>query len=284
MLTTRVEADHQRGGRGRGAPRVARRVLLGQVARQPAQPQRGRDERRQRTHGHGSAMTTPTIDGGEAERRTASSPPSPYSEYSSAAAPAGERRRARRPPARTDDFSAPGVDSRSASTGSTFVARRAGTSAARTVTPTPTASETHSWRGVDLQRGERQGEPDRVHEPLQALGHADPEPERRPPRPAARGASASSSRLPSTWRRRAPIARSSAISRDRWVTIIVKVFQMMNEPTNRAIPAKRPKMTPTILKFVLVASAFSCGHRRPGDRLAAGGQRPRRAGRRAWPG
>ena len=41
-----------------------------------------------------------------------------------------------------------------------------------------------------------------------------------------------------TWRRVAPIARSSAISRERWVTIIVKVFQMMKEPTNSAMPAK----------------------------------------------
>ena len=55
----------------------------------------------------------------------------------------------------------------------------------------------------------------------------------------------------------APIARSSAISRDRWVTVIVKVFQMMNEPTNSAMPAKIPNRMPTILKFALIASAFS---------------------------
>ena len=60
-----------------------------------------------------------------------------------------------------------------------------------------------------------------------------------------------------TCRRRAPIARSSAISRERWVTVIVNVFQMMNEPTNSAMPAKVPKTSPTILKFSLIASAFS---------------------------
>ena len=34
----------------------------------------------------------------------------------------------------------------------------------------------------------------------------------------------------------------SAISRVRWVTIIENVFQMMNEPTNSAIPAKAMSM------------------------------------------
>jgi hypothetical protein len=38
---------------------------------------------------------------------------------------------------------------------------------------------------------------------------------------------------------------------------MVKVFQMMKEPTNRAMAAKVPKTMPTTLKFALVASAFS---------------------------
>ena len=41
------------------------------------------------------------------------------------------------------------------------------------------------------------------------------------------------------------------------MTVIVKVFQMMNEPTNSAMPAKIPKRMPTIWKFSFVASAFS---------------------------
>ena len=53
------------------------------------------------------------------------------------------------------------------------------------------------------------------------------------------------------------MARSNAISRERWVTVIVKVFQMMNEPTNSAMPAKMPKRIPTIRKFSLVEAAFS---------------------------
>ena len=68
---------------------------------------------------------------------------------------------------------------------------------------------------------------------------ATPAPRPMPTADAASPSSAASpSRLRMTWPRVAPIARSSAISRDRWVTIIVKVFQMMNEPTNRAMPAK----------------------------------------------
>ncbi len=53
------------------------------------------------------------------------------------------------------------------------------------------------------------------------------------------------------------MARISAISRERWVTIIVKVFQMMKAPTNRAMPAKIMKRIPTIFRSFSMASAFS---------------------------
>ena len=49
--------------------------------------------------------------------------------------------------------------------------------------------------------------------------------------------SASSSTAPSTWRRLAPIARSSAFSRVRWATVMKNVLKMMNPPTNRATRA-----------------------------------------------
>ena len=65
---------------------------------------------------------------------------------------------------------------------------------------------------------------------------------------------ASSNRLRSTCRRVAPMARSSAISRERWVTIIVKVFQMMNEPTNSATPAKTMNRILTIFRSSSIAS------------------------------
>ena len=68
---------------------------------------------------------------------------------------------------------------------------------------------------------------------------------------------ASSSRLRITCRRVAPIALSSAVSRERWVTIIVNVFQMMKEPTNSATPAKIMNRIPTNLRSFLTASEFS---------------------------
>ena len=74
---------------------------------------------------------------------------------------------------------------------------------------------------------------------------------------AAPSTTASISRLRSTWRRVAPIARSSAISRDRCVIVIVNVFQMMKAPTKSAMPAKIMNKIPTILSSSLTASAFS---------------------------
>ena len=68
---------------------------------------------------------------------------------------------------------------------------------------------------------------------------------------------ASISRLRFTWRRVAPIARSSAISRDRWVTIIVNVFQMMKPPTNSATPAKTANRMLRNWKSWLIASDAS---------------------------
>ncbi len=68
---------------------------------------------------------------------------------------------------------------------------------------------------------------------------------------------ASSRRLRITCRRVAPIALSSAVSRERWVTIIVNVFQMMKEPTNSATPAKIMNRIPTNLRSFLTASEFS---------------------------
>jgi hypothetical protein len=53
------------------------------------------------------------------------------------------------------------------------------------------------------------------------------------------------------------MARSRAISRDRWVIVIVNVFQMMNEPTNKAIPAKIMNITVTTFRSVFTASADS---------------------------
>ena len=50
-------------------------------------------------------------------------------------------------------------------------------------------------------------------------------------RPAPRAATE-----PSTWRREAPIVRSSASSRERWATVIDSVLKIVNAPTNIAMP------------------------------------------------
>ncbi len=57
--------------------------------------------------------------------------------------------------------------------------------------------------------------------------------------------SASSSTERTTCLLFAPIARSSAISRPRWATMIEKVLKMMNEPTSSAIT---PKTSRNVLK------------------------------------
>ena len=51
--------------------------------------------------------------------------------------------------------------------------------------------------------------------------------------------------------------RIRAISRERWVTIIEKVFQMMKPPTNSATPAKIMNRTFTIFSSSFTAAAFS---------------------------
>ena len=54
---------------------------------------------------------------------------------------------------------------------------------------------------------------------------------------------ASSTTERSTWRRDAPIVRSSANSRVRCATVIENVLKMMNAPTKSAIPAKASRKT-----------------------------------------
>ena len=55
----------------------------------------------------------------------------------------------------------------------------------------------------------------------------------------------------------------SAISRTRWATIIVNVFQMMNEPTNSAIAAKTVKSTLTKANWSLMTCDASAAAAAP---------------------
>ena len=150
----------------------------------------------------------------------------------------------------------PGVESRRASTGSTWVARRAGTSAATTVTTVPSSRHSQTVRGStcrDVLGSVK---------PTKSMSHLSPRATRTPrPTPMADAPApimrASSNRLRSTCRRVAPMARSSAISRERWVTIIVKVFQMMNEPTNSATCGEDHEQDLDDLQSSSIASEFS---------------------------
>ena len=157
---------------------------------------------------------------------------------------------------RLDTFSPPGVASRNASIGSTLVARRAGTSAAATVTSVPTSIETTMVRGSSCSDVLGRLKPTASMRTLRPL--ATPRPIAMPIADAAApSTTASMSRPRSTWRRVAPMARSRAISRDRCVMIIVNVFQMMKPPTKSAMPAKIMNRIPTIFSSSLMASAFS---------------------------
>src|SRR4051812_27996524 len=202
----------------------------------------------------GSAVITPTSAASRPSPNTFMLAP-PYNPSTMPATPAAVRRTPMTV-RRTEGRSAPGVDSRSASTGSTLVARRAGTRAATTVTTVPTSTGSQTERGSICSAVNGSASPTASMRSLSPLATTTPRPTPMADAVTPR-TSASTRRLVMTCRRRAPIARSSAISRERWVTVIVKVFQMMNEPTNSAMPAKAPNTMPTIWKLAFVASEFS---------------------------
>ena len=129
--------------------------------------------------------------------------------------------------------------SRIAATGATEEARRAGRTAARAVTTTPTNSVAPMVRGLT-------GRPDRSRPNSVLMSCCSPAARPIPaPRPATEPTRPTSNDSPSTdrvtWWREAPIARSSASSRVRWATSIENVLKMMNEPTNSATPANTPR-------------------------------------------
>ncbi len=143
-----------------------------------------------------------------------------------------------------------------AATGAVRAARRAGSTAAMTVTTVPTATLHRMVVGV-TGRLAPMSTPIR---PLRAAlaPWATATPSRMPsPDPTTPTMAASPSTLRSTWPREAPRARSSASSRERWPMSIEKVFTMMKAPTNRATPAKASKMVVKKLTPSWMADAFS---------------------------
>ncbi len=126
---------------------------------------------------------------------------------------------------------------RMASTGATLAALRDGSHAASTVTPTPTPSAATTGRGPITSGPSGRASCAVPSRPGSTA--ATPSPSRKPAAEATRPSrAASASTEPATWRREAPIARSSAISRVRRVTSIVKVLTMRKEPMNSETPAK----------------------------------------------
>ena len=175
--------------------------------------------------------TTPTV---PTATRTAGAPPNSGGEQRRRAGQRPARRRRRSGSGRPRN--ACGPESRSASTGSTLVARRAGATAATTVTTVPTSSPTTT--AVAARAGcpaVGRLKPEAAHQGGQPARQPDPEQhaERRGDQAEHEGLRQHACAC--TWRRVAPIARSSASSRVRWATCIEKVFQMMKDPTNSAI-------------------------------------------------
>ena len=126
--------------------------------------------------------------------------------------------------------------SRTAVTGATRLARRAGSTLAATVTRVPTRSDTTMVRVARTMPAWGRSAPSTTNRALRPF--ASPMPARMPtielPRPTT-VASAMTPRM--TWRRDAPSVRNVASSRVRWATVIDSVLKMTKEPTNRAIAA-----------------------------------------------
>ena len=145
---------------------------------------------------------------------------------------------------------------RMAATGGMRPARAAGTKAATRVTPRPTNSDTA------MVRAEMTVDADGKAAPV-ALNSAVMPFETRTP-PAIPSAVASRPMMPDSpriimriWRMSAPMARSSASSRRRWLTMIANVLKIRNALTNREIAAKPRRTLPKMSMMSLMAPAVS---------------------------
>ncbi len=148
-----------------------------------------------------------------------------------------------------------------AATGGTRVARRAGVSAERSVTPTPTSAAMRMVLGSSAMPAVGISAPTAVKSALMAL--ATPRPATMPTAEASTpSVSASATTDVSTWRRLAPRARSIANSRRRWATVMLKALKMMNAPTKTETPANARstgvRNEPIASAVSAVASAAAC--------------------------
>ena len=148
-----------------------------------------------------------------------------------------------------------------AATGGTRVARRAGASAERSVTPTPTSTAMRIVRGSRAMPAVGMSAPSALKSRLMPL--ATPRPAPMPTAEASTpSASASATTDVSTWRRLAPSARSIANSRRRCATVMLKALKMMKAPTKTETPANARstgvRNEPIASAVSAVASAAAC--------------------------
>ncbi len=154
------------------------------------------------------------------------------------------------------------ASSRRAATGGTLVALSAGTREEIRVIPMPTTSETITVRGRNCRLVVGSLPPNASSRRRRPMATTTPKPS--PTSEAITPTTVdSSSTEPSTWRRLAPRQRSSASSRVRWASTMVKVLTIRNAPTSRATPAKAsravPRKRPIVSEMLLaLASAYSC--------------------------
>ena len=138
---------------------------------------------------------------------------------------------------RRSDSGSSSLWSTSAATGAIRTARRAGTIADTTVTPTPTTIATTTVRASNTSGDDGSTIPNAFSSALRPIAATTPRP--RPISDAASPISAASPRTErNTCRRLAPTTRSSASSRVRWPTVIENVLKIVKPPTNSAIPPK----------------------------------------------
>lgn len=146
---------------------------------------------------------------------------------------------------------------RSAASGDTLVARRAGASAASTVVTRPTTSGTAIPAGVTTSPPAGMPSDDRPSRTT--ASPASPVPTAIPATEATRPSSSDSTTTdPKTCRRRAPTQRSRASSRVRWASRMVNVLATTSVATKTAMPANpssRPPSTSTPLVNDLTCSS-----------------------------
>ncbi|GBD46496.1 hypothetical protein HRbin41_01323 [bacterium HR41] len=145
---------------------------------------------------------------------------------------AASRRRRRRVPRRGRS-----AGSRSAASGEMRVARRAGTSAAMSVTAIPTTRPTTIERGRTTVPVLGRSSPALASSSFRSGASTRP-PATPTAAPSAPSASASAATRPNSCLRLAPSVRNSPNSAVRCATVIAKVLKIRKPPTTTATPAK----------------------------------------------